>query len=598
MKRTTKNKSLKSVSKLYKNAAKASAKANQGLAKYIANKKDSFSTSSIDPFNVGNAFWKAFEELYSDPQKVVTITTDLAKNYIELISNVAHRALGEGTAPLFAPDERDKRFQDPEWNLNPIFDFIRQSYKLNAMWLMGTMDRLNTLPPKEAQKVHFYTQLFIDSMSPSNFAVTNPTVIKEALATGGESLLKGAEHFYHDLAHSKDTLKITTVDEQNFAVGKNLAITAGKVVYQNDLMQLIQYEANTPKVYSVPILVIPAWINKYYILDLQQKNSFIKWLVDQGYTVYMISWVNPTAYHSDKDFFSYMNEGPIAAIEQIKRLANIESINLIGYCLGGTLLASLIAYLKAKKNKPFPIVSASFLASLVDFKDAGDLTVFIDEEQISSLEKRMSEKGYMEASDMAQTFSIIRANDMIWSFYVNNYLLGKDPLPFDILYWNADPTRLPAKMHSYYLRNMYQNNLLAKPGKVKLNKVNIDLSKNDIPSYVLATRNDHIVPWESAYIATQLYSGPIRFVLSGSGHVAGVVNHPDNKKYNYWSNDKLSKSASEWLKNAKDNQGSWWLDWHKWCSKLSGEMISARKINQKSIIEDAPGSYVKVKLDN
>ncbi len=590
---------LESIDQLYKNIVGASTTINKGIIQYLANKneKKEAPMSNSDPLNIASAFQHVFKELYSDPQKLVDTSTDLAKSYVELISNVARRALGEETSPLFAPDVRDKRFQDPEWDANPIFDFIRQSYKLNATWLMNVMDNLHTLPPKEARKVHFYTQLLIDSLAPSNFAASNPAVIKEALATNGESLLKGAEHFYHDLAGSKDALKITTADEKAFEVGRNLAVTVGKVVYQNDLMQLIQYEATTTYVYETPVLIIPAWINKYYILDLQQKNSFVKWMVDKGYTVYMISWVNPDERHNNKDFFSYMDEGPLMAIEQIKALAKVESMHIVGYCLGGTLLASLIAYLKAKAVKPFPIVSASFLAALVDFKEAGDLTVFIDEEQIRSLEKRMSEKGYMEASDMAQTFSMIRANDMIWSFYVNNYLLGKDPFPFDILYWNADSTRLPAKMHSYYLRNMYKDNCMVIPGKMKVNGVGIDLSKNDLPTYILATRNDHIVPWESAYIATQLYSGPTRFVLSGSGHVAGVVNHPDNKKYDYWTNEKLGKKPSDWLKGAKDNPGSWWLDWDKWCSKLSGKKIAARKINPKVVIEAAPGSYVGVKLD-
>jgi len=550
----------------------------------------------IDPLNIAHTFKKAFEEFYSDPKKVVESNIDLAKNYVDMWANIAHRSMGEEVAPLFAPDPKDKRFQDPEWDANPLFDFIRQSYSLNSKWLMAVSEQLHNLQPKEAQKVNFYTRLLIDSMSPTNFPGTNPAVIKEAIATRGESLMKGAEHLYNDLMKSPDIFKITTADENAFEIGRNLAVTPGKVVYQNELMQLIQYEPSTDKVYQTPVVVMPAWINKYYILDLQKKNSYVKWLVDQGYTVYMISWVNPNETMADKGFFDYMKEGPLAAIECVKKFAKAESVHMVGYCLGGTLLSSTIAYLKAKSTKDFPIKSATFLASLVDFSEVGDLGVFIDEEQIQQLEERMSKKGYLDGKDMAQTFSIIRANDMIWSFFVNNYLLGKELFPFDILYWNSDSTRLPAKMHSFYLRSMYHKNLLVKPGGIKFGSVAIDVRKNDLPTYILATSQDHIVPWESAYTATQVYTGPLRFVLSGSGHVAGIVNHPDAQKYNYLTNDKLAKKASDWMKGAKDNPGSWWLDWDKWCAPLSGEKVPARKISTKDAIENAPGSYVKVRL--
>ncbi len=551
---------------------------------------------NIDPLNITNAFKKAFEELYADPKKAVDLNIDLAKNYVKMLGNIAHRALGEDVDPLFAPDSKDKRFQDLAWDSNPMFDFIRQSYNLNSKWLLGVMNQLHTLKPKESQKVNFYTKLMIDSMAPSNFPATNPAVIREAISTRGESLLKGAEHLYNDFINSKGGLKITTADDKAFSIGKNIATMQGKVIYQNKLMQLIQYEATTDKVYATPILLVPAWINKYYILDLSPKNSFVKWLTDQGYTVYMISWVNPDESLSDKGFFEYMKDGPLDAIEQIKKLSAVKSIHLIGYCLGGTLVACMIAYLKAKNVSPFPIESVTFLASLVDFEDVGDLGVFIDEEQITHLEERMSKKGYLEGSDMAQTFNMIRANDMIWSFFVNNYLLGKDLFPFDILYWNSDSTRLPAKMHSFYLRNMYHNNILAKPGKMEIGGVKIDLSKNDLPTYILATNQDHIVPWESAYKATKLYSGKIRFVLSGSGHVAGIINHPDANKYDYFTNDRLADTPKAWLKGAKDNQGSWWLDWDKWCSAISGKKVEARKIDNKNVIENAPGSYVKMRI--
>jgi polyhydroxyalkanoate synthase len=377
-------------------------------------------------------------------------------------------------------------------------------------------------------------------------------------------------------------------------VGQNLAMTQGKVILQNDLMQLIQYQALTDKVHATPILIIPAWINKYYILDLQKTNSFVRWLVEKGYTVFMVSWVNPDISHNKKQFEDYMKEGALAAIAKVTEVTKEQQINLIGYCLGGTLLAATAAYLKAKQPKSSPIKTATFLTSLIDFCDVGDIGVFIDEVQISMLEKRMSEKGYLDGYEMAHTFSMIRANDMIWSFYINNYLLGKDPFPFDILYWNADSTRLPAKMHSFYLRNMYKDNLLVKPNKMKINGTGIDLGIIDLPVYILSTQDDHIAPWKSTYKATQIYKGKTRFVLSGSGHVAGVINHPDRNKYFYLINDEIPSSPEAWLNKAKEKQGSWWNDWDKWASSQSGQKVAARKISLA--LEDAPGSYVKKRL--
>lgn len=551
---------------------------------------------TYDPFNISGSFMQAMQEVWADPKKAVDMNIDLANNYVKVWQNVTNRFFGENVEPLFGGDKKDRRFSGEDWESNPMFDFIRQSYHLNADWTMNIVNHLKSLPPKDAQKVIFYTKLLLDAMSPTNFAATNPEVIKETIATQGVNLLKGAENLYADLAKSKGKFKITTATEGAFALGENLAMTPGSVVYQNDLMQLIQYTPTTQKVHETPLIVMPAWINKYYILDLQQKNSFVKWLVDQGHTVFMISWINPDSSHKDNGFFEYMKEGPLAAMEQVQKITSSKSVNFMGYCLGGTLLACAVAYLKAKAPKNFPINSATFLTALVDFEEAGDLSVFIDEEQIQALEGRMSQQGYLDGSDMAQTFSMIRANDMIWSFYVNNYLMGKDPFPFDILYWNSDSTRLPAKMHSFYLRSMYHKNLLRKPGGIKLGGTPIDISKNDLPTYMLATRQDHIVPWESAYRATQIYTGPIRFALSGSGHVAGVVNHPDSKKYNYWTNDKLPQDPQKWLDSAQDNPGSWWVDWDKWSSKLSGPQVPARQIDKKHVIEAAPGSYVKVKI--
>jgi polyhydroxyalkanoate synthase subunit PhaC len=547
---------------------------------------------SFDPFNISNTFMKAFHEMMSNPQQMAANSIELANNYAKLCDNVTKRFMGEEIPPAYKSVTKDARFKDEAWEKNPMFDFIKQSYYLNSSWLQDITKQLSTLDKKDAHKLEFYTKLIIDAMSPTNFIFTNPEVLRETLATNGANLLKGAENLFKDIEAGEGKLSISTTDFDAFEVGKNLAVTPGKVVFQNNLMQLIQYAPLTDKVHKTPLVIMPAWINKYYILDLQEKNSFVRWLVEQGHTVFMISWVNPTKELGHKKFEDYMKEGPIAAIKAVQDITGEKEMNFMGYCLGGTLLASTIAYLKSKNSKPFPIKTATFLTALVDFSYAGDLGVFIDEEQISALEKRMSERGYLEGSEMAQTFSMIRANDMIWSFYINNYLLGKDPFPFDILYWNSDSTRLPAEMHSFYLRNMYQKNLLSKPDGITLDGVKIDLRKVDIPVYMLSTKEDHIAPWESTYKATSLYSGKIHFTLSGSGHVAGVVNHPSRNKYNYWCSDKVYPTTEEWFKNAKDTPGSWWLDWDKWAAKHSPDQkIAARKVEKG--LENAPGSYVK-----
>lgn len=547
---------------------------------------------SFDPLNVSQTFMKAFQEMMSDPDKAASNGVNLANNYMKVWDNVTRKFLGENLPPAFSNDTKDARFKDEAWENNPLFNFIKQSYYMNSSWLNDITKELKTLGPKDSHKLEFYTKQLIDAMAPTNFVFTNPEVLRETFSSNGANLIKGAENLYKDFENSKEgKFKISTTDFSAFEVGKNLAVTKGKVVFQNDLMQLIQYEPLTKSVNKVPLILMPAWINKYYILDLQDKNSFVKWLVEEGQTVFLISWVNPTKELGHKKFEDYMNEGPLAAIKAVEEATGEKEVNFMGYCLGGTLLAATIAYLKTKKEKTFPIKSATFLTSLVDFSEAGDLSVFIDEDQISSLEKRMSEKGYLEGNEMAQTFSMIRANDMIWSFYVNNYLLGKDPFPFDILYWNADSTRLPAEMHSFYLRNMYQKNLLAKPNGIILNNTPIDLRKVDIPIYILSTKEDHITPWESTYKATSIYSGKIHFTLSGSGHVAGVVNHPSRNKYNFWSSEKVYPTSKEWLENAKETQGSWWPDWVKWASKISDKTVPARKV--KNVIEEAPGSYVK-----
>lgn len=562
----------------------------------LSQKSEVGNDMKLDPLNISPTLMHATQQMMSDPNKMLQNNLELAKNYMQLWNNVTQRFLGLNVTPLYKEEGKDNRFKDESWDKNPAFDFIKQSYYLNSGWIKAINKEIKGLDPKETKKLDFFTRQLIDALSPTNFPLSNPEVMKETIATNGANLLKGAENFWKDASKSKGKFKISTTDFDAFEVGKNLAITPGQVVYQNDMMQLIQYNPSTEKVYKTPLVIMPAWINKFYILDLQEKNSLVHWLVEQGFTVFMVSWANPDEKLGHKKFEDYMQEGPITAIRIVQELTKEQDIHFMGYCLGGTLLAATIAYLKAKNTKPFPIKTATFLTSLVDFSEAGDLGVFIDDAQISMLEKRMSEHGYLDGSEMAHTFSMIRANDMIWSFYVNNYLLGKDPFPFDILYWNADSTRLPAEMHSFYLRQMYEKNLLAKPNGIELCKTPIDLRKVDIPVYMLSTKEDHIAPWESTYLGTQLYTGDIRFALSGSGHVAGVVNHPSRNKYNYWTNDKIAKTSAEWFKGAKDNAGSWWLDWSAWAGKKSGEKVSARKVDAKRVLESAPGSYVKKKV--
>ncbi|HEX6092258.1 MAG TPA: class I poly(R)-hydroxyalkanoic acid synthase [Dongiaceae bacterium] len=549
-----------------------------------------------DPLNVGAAFMEMTTRLMTDPAKLWQSQMNLWQAHMDLWQSAARRLMGEDTPAAHSPAADDRRFKDAAWEENQLFDYIKQSYLLTARWMQQTVRDVDGLDDKTAKKVDFYTRQFVDAMAPSNFLFTNPEVLRTTMESGGENLVKGLQNLLGDLERGKGRLHIKMTDLDAFKIGENIAITPGKVVYQNDLLQLIQYTPTTEKVQRRPLLIIPPWINKFYILDLREKNSFIKWAVAQGQTVFVVSWVNPDEKLAAKSFEDYMVEGPLAALDAMEKATGEKEFNVIGYCLGGTLLASTLAYMATKKDKR--IASATFFTTLVDFKEPGELGVFIDEEQLAALEQRMSEKGYLEGSSMANTFNMLRANDLIWSFVVNNYLLGKDPFPFDLLYWNSDSTRMPAAMHSFYLRRMYQENNLSKPGGITLKDVPIDLRKIDLPAYILSTREDHIAPWMATYAATQIYKGDTRFVLAASGHIAGVVNHPDAKKYNFWTNDKLPDDPHAWLKSATEHPGSWWTDWSAWVKKHGGGEVKARTPGDGKLkaIEDAPGSYVKVRL--
>jgi len=556
------------------------------------------SEGPVDPLNVGAAFFEMTRRMMEDPTKLVEAQLGLWQEYMSFWQHTTQQFLGNGSnTPYITPKKEDARFRDAAWSDNSVFDYIKQSYLLTARWIQNTVGDVEGLDDKTAKKVDFYTRQFVDALAPTNFVMTNPEVLRETVETKGENLIKGLQHLLEDLEAGEGNLRIKMVDSDAFEVGKNIAVTPGKVVFQNDLLQLLQFEPTTKEVYKTPLLIIPPWINKYYILDLREKNSFIKWAVSQGITVFCVSWVNPDAKLADKTFEDYMLEGPLEALAAIEKATGESNINVIGYCLGGTLLAATLAHMAVKKKNPQKVKAATFFTSMVDFTEAGELSVFIDEEQLASLEERMSKHGYLEGSEMATTFNMLRANDLIWSFVINNYLKGKDPFPFDLLYWNSDSTRMPAAMHSFYLRKMYHENKLVEPGGLTLGGTKIDLRKIKTPTFILSTREDHIAPWKSTYAATQLYQGPITFCLAASGHIAGVVNPPAGNKYGYWINDDLPESPDDWLAGAEEHFGSWWPKWADWYAEHGGTKIKARKPGdgKLKVISDAPGSYVKTR---
>ena len=552
--------------------------------------------TALDPLNIGGAFLEMTARLMANPGKMIEAQLGFWQDYLTLWQNTAKRMMGMGSESVIDAPSGDRRFKDDAWQENEVFDFIKQSYLLSARYVQDVVKQADGLDAKTAQKVDFYSRQFIDAMSPSNFVLTNPEVLRKTAETGGENLLKGLSNLLGDLERGKGKLRIKMTDTDAFKLGQNIAVSPGKVVYQNDLMQLIQYDPTTATVLKRPLLIAPPWINKFYILDLRAKNSLVRWAVAQGHTVFVISWVNPDARLSEKGFEDYMTEGYLAALDAIEKATGEREVNAIGYCLGGTLLGSTLAYMAAKKDTR--IKSATFFVTMLDFSEAGELGVFIDEEQLLALEEKMNKRGYLEGSEMATTFNMLRANDLIWSFVVNNYLLGNDPFPFDLLYWNADSTRMPAKMHSFYLRKMYQENLLKDPGGISLRGVPIDLHRIKVPAYFLSTREDHIAPWKSTYRGTHLLAGPSRFVLAASGHIAGVVNPPEGGKYSHWINPDLPAEPDAWLAGATEIAGSWWPDWQRWVSALGAEKVPARIPGDGKLaaIEDAPGSYVALRL--
>jgi polyhydroxyalkanoate synthase len=558
--------------------------------------------TKLGPYSAASEFSEAAKTMtdiarhwLAEPARLAEAQGELMRGYMELWNATMRRSFGQESTPVAKPEPGDNRFKDPEWSDNPYFDYWKQLYLLTSHWAESVLDRTQGLDHRTRMKAEFYLEQMLSALSPSNFPMTNPEVLRETLATNAGNLVQGMTHLVADMEKSRDLFKISQTDVQAFEVGKNLAVTPGKVVFQNDLFQLIQYVPTTEQVREVPLLIVPPWINKFYILDLTQPKSFIKFAVDQGFTVFVMSWVNPDESLRNKTFDDYMSEGILAATDAVKRETGERKINVLGYCVGGTLLATTLAYLAARGEDTYH--SATFLTTQVDFTQAGDLLVFIDDGSLKYLEEMMAERGYLDGSRMATVFNMLRPKDLIWPYIVNNYLLGKKPFPFDLLYWNQDSTRMPAANHNFYLREFYRENKLAE-GKMVIAGTKMDLRKVKVPIYELAAKEDHIAPAKSVFLGAKLFGGPVEFVLAGSGHIAGVINPPDPKKikYQHWTSSNLTDSLEDWLKTAKETPGSWWPHWNSWLARHSGGWVDARQPGAKlGVIEDAPGSYVKAK---
>lgn len=551
-------------------------------------------TRAPDPFNLSNTLTTLVTKAARNPAYVAQAQLTLWRDHLNLWQHATRRLTGEQLPDLVSPEKGDRRFRHAGWSDNQFFDFIKQSHLINARWLEATVTELDGLDENTRQKAGFFAKQVADALSPSNFLFLNPEVIETTLAENGENLVRGLEHLLEDLERGDGEIAVQQTDMDAFEVGRNMAVTPGKIVYQNDLMQLIQYSPTTEQVYETPLFIIPPWINKFYILDLNEEKSFVKWLIDKGYTLFVVSWINPTPELAKKSFEDYMHEGIFDALSAIETETGQAGVNAVGYCIGGTLLASTLAYMAT--NDDNRIKAATFFAAQADFTEAGDLKVFIDEEQISKLELDMERTGgVLEGSRMATTFNMLRSNDLIWSNVVNNYLLGRTPPAFDLLFWNADATRMPSAMHLFYLRECYLQNNLAE-GNMILGNQAVDLSKIKIPIYLQSSKEDHIAPARSVYKGTYLFGGDVKFMVAGSGHIAGVINPPHLKKYQYWTNTQPTNTIEEWWHGAKEHPGSWWPHWHKWLSSKSGKMVKAREpgAGGLGVIEDAPGSYVKV----
>ncbi len=554
---------------------------------------------SVDPLNVGEAFNELMGALAADPGTVMQRQFNLWGDYAKLMATMGRRIAGEEVKPAIEPEPGDKRFAHKAWSENPMLDFVKQSYLTYAKWLKGTVHQLDGMEDHDKKKAEFYTQQFLDAIAPTNFPALNPEVVEATIESKGENFLKGTRNLLEDLARGDGSLSIRQADLDYFKLGENVATTPGKVIFQNEIMQLIQYEPTTEEVAQRPLLIFPPWINKFYILDLQPANSFIRWMVEQGRTVFVASWVNPGPELRHKTFEDYIKQGCFAALDAVKLATGEDEVDAIGYCIGGTMLATALALMAKRGDRR--IKSATFFTAQADFKESGDLLLFVDDDQLDAIEKQMDAAGgVLEGRAMATTFNMLRSNDLIWSFVIDNYMKGKDPAKFDLLFWNSDATRMPKNVHLFYLREFYQHNRLAK-GEMVIDGERLDLGDIDIPIFMQAGETDHIAPHNSVYRTARLFASKdhsdVTYMLAGSGHIAGVVNHPDKKKYHHWINDALPTSLDDWKAGAKRFPGSWWNYWMEWLNKVSPGRTPARWPGDGNLapIEDAPGSYVKVK---
>lgn len=576
-----------------RNLAQLVEEGGKAMAAYLGphadgTKKDTMAEDIADALKtVGQVaeYWTA------DPQRTLEAQSRLMGGYLSVWTNTMKKLMGEQVEPVEQPAPSDKRFKDESWSENPMFDGLKQAYLVTSHWAEDMVREAEGLDDHTRHKAEFLVRQVANAISPSNFVMTNPEVIRETLASSGENLVKGMRNLTEDLIEGKGQLKIRQTDMTAFELGRNLATTPGKVIFENEIMQLIQYEPTTETVKKTPVLIVPPWINKFYILDLTAEKSLIGWMVSQGLTVFTISWVNPDARLAAKSFDDYMREGIMEALDAVAIASGEREVHTIGYCVGGTLLAATLAYMAATGDDR--IASSTFLTTQIDFTHAGDLKVFVDEDQIAIIERHMKKKGYLEGSRMANSFNLLRSNDLIWPYVVNNYMKGKAPFPFDLLYWNADSTRMPAANHSYYLRNCYLTNSIAR-GVAELAGVKVDIPKVKVPVYSLAAKEDHIAPPKSVYIGANLFSGPVRYVLAGSGHIAGVVNPPAKNKYQYWSDGPVGPSYELWAEGSQEHKGSWWPDWKQWFTSIHPDDVPARVVGGGRLtpIEDAPGRYV------
>ncbi|MBV8683590.1 MAG: class I poly(R)-hydroxyalkanoic acid synthase [Caulobacteraceae bacterium] len=577
------------------NLARAAMTAQAAIAEATLRSTEKRSVpTSVDPFELGGAWGEVMTRLATQPEKLFQAQANLYGRYFDLWRSAALSATGEKRAPVATPAKGDKRFNDPDWQ-NPYFDLIKQSYLITSAWLNDLVSGIEGVEPLTHRRLEFATKMLTDAFSPSNFLLSNPVALREALESKGESLLKGMENFAADLERGGGQLAISQTDFDQFKVGENVATAPGKVVFQNELIQLLQFAPSTAHVREIPLLIFPPWINKFYILDLRPENSMIRWLTSQGFTVFVTSWVNPDARLAEKTFADYLREGFYAAVDAVQRQTGAERVNTVGYCIGGTMLSCALAHLAAHDDPR--VNSATFFAAQQDFSEAGDLLIFTNESWLKDLEAQMDAGGgVLPGKTMADTFNALRANDLIWSFFVSNYLMGKDPKPFDLLFWNADQTRMPKALHLFYLRRFYVDNALAE-GKLELDGVRLDLGKVKTPIFVQSSREDHIAPARSVYKGARLFGGPTKFTMAGSGHIAGVINAPAAHKYQHWINDALPRTLEEWMEGAVEHPGSWWTHWAEWLHARSGEMIPARDPSAGPLpaLEDAPGSFVKVR---